>query len=322
MVKVSSRDLKGKGKLVEDEPIMIKGKGKMIETTPTKVFDDEENDMTRLTLGLGFRPNNAISAPPLLPLSLSPPLSFTSQYLTAGLSFNFPEIPELPQWTYANQLNYQAQLPTSAAVGGNGSSSSSNSLVQNHREAPPTRGRRVGVGANPRVMLRPGKQEFIPAVYPWATTRRATVRRFDYLLSEGIVDIRGTVQCKRCEKQYEMGFDARVEFPKIWKYVAENKSRMGDRAPEIWTNPVLPTCRLCDNENSARPVIGEKKRKINWLFLLLGQLLGCCTLNQLKYFCKHSRNHRTGAKNRVLYLTYLGLCLQLDPNGPFYPLER
>ncbi|KAL1809528.1 hypothetical protein ACET3Z_026518 [Daucus carota] len=29
------------------------------------------------------------------------------------------------------------------------------------------------------------------------------------------------------------------------------------------------------------------------------QMLGCCTVEQLKYFCKHTKNHRTGAKDRV-----------------------
>ncbi|KAF9684343.1 hypothetical protein SADUNF_Sadunf04G0108500 [Salix dunnii] len=45
--------------------------------------------------------------------------------------------------------------------------------------------------------------------------------------------------------------------------------------------------------------------------------IGCCTLDQLKYFCKHTKNHRIGAKDRVLFLAYLGLCKQLNPNGPF-----
>ncbi|WOH09609.1 hypothetical protein DCAR_0729067 [Daucus carota subsp. sativus] len=48
------------------------------------------------------------------------------------------------------------------------------------------------------------------------------------------------------------------------------------------------------------------------------QMLGCCTVEQLKYFCKHTKNHRTGAKDRVLYLTYLAICKQLDPKGPFH----
>ncbi|KAL4352204.1 hypothetical protein GQ457_06G007910 [Hibiscus cannabinus] len=52
--------------------------------------------------------------------------------------------------------------------------------------------------------------------------------------------------------------------------------------------------------------------------VLLGKMLGCCKLSELKYFCKHTKNHKTGAKDRVLYLTYMGLCKQLDPTGPFH----
>lgn len=92
---------------------------------------------------------------------------------------------------------------------------------------------------------------------------------------------------------------------------------MCDRAPAIWMNPVLPTCRFCNPDGSLKPDFPKNKKDINWLFLLLGQMLGCCTLEQLKYFCKHTKNHRTGAKDRVLFLTYLALCKQLDPNGPY-----
>ncbi|CAI9786350.1 unnamed protein product [Fraxinus pennsylvanica] len=92
---------------------------------------------------------------------------------------------------------------------------------------------------------------------------------------------------------------------------------MHDRAPGLWINPNLPRCRYYKQENCAKPIISEKKKSINWLFLLLGQMLGCCTLEQIKYCYKHTRNHHTGAKDRVLYLTYLSLCKQLDPYGPF-----
>lgn len=44
------------------------------------------------------------------------------------------------------------------------------------------------------------------------------------------------------------------------------------------------------------------------VFILGQQMLGCCTLEQLKYFYKQTKNHKMGAKDRVLYLTYLGLC--------------
>ena len=66
-------------------------------------------------------------------------------------------------------------------------------------------------------------------VYPWATNSCATVQRIGYLLAEEIIEISGTVQCKLCEKQYEMGYDVRVEFPKILKYVTEIKSGMEDQ---------------------------------------------------------------------------------------------
>ncbi|KAH7510958.1 hypothetical protein FEM48_ZijujUnG0061700 [Ziziphus jujuba var. spinosa] len=120
--------------------------------------------------------------------------------------------------------------------------------------------RSTRVRRNPTQAPREGKSETIPAPFPWATTHRATVHTLDYLVEKQILTVNGDVQCKRCERQYEMEFDLREKFH---------------------------------------------------------EMLGCCTLEQLKYFCKHTKNHRTGAKDRVLYLTYLGLCKQLDPTGPF-----
>ncbi|RYR51030.1 hypothetical protein Ahy_A06g026083 isoform C [Arachis hypogaea] len=81
--------------------------------------------------------------------------------------------------------------------------------------------------------------------------------------------------------------------------------------------PVLPNCEFCNGKNTAVPVIAAKKRNINWLFLFLGQMIGCCKLSQLKYFCKHADIHLTGAKDRLVYYIYLGLCKQLKPQGPF-----
>ncbi|XP_041016291.1 uncharacterized protein LOC121258824 [Juglans microcarpa x Juglans regia] len=168
-------------------------------------------------------------------------------------------------------------------------------------------------------VLGEGKSETIPAPFPWATTHRATVHSLNHLLSNQIYTISGDVQCKRCHHKYEMEYNLMEKFVEVGSLIAAKKSAMHDRAPSFWTNPVLPTCKSCGKENSAKPIIIKKKKAINWLFLLLGQMLGCCTLDQLKYFCKHTKNHRTGAKNRVLYLTYLGLCKQLDPDGPFDP---
>jgi len=176
----------------------------------------------------------------------------------------------------------------------------------------PCRGR---AGRKPSIQaLKQGKSEAVSAPYPWATTRRATVHSLDYLLSKGINVISGNLYCKRCDKQYEVEYDLRQKFMEVACFVSKNKCGMHDRAPAIWMNPSLPNCEFCDQNNYVRPAV-SKKRSINWLFLLLGQMLGCCKLSELKYFCKHTKNHRTGAKDRVLYLTYLALCKQLDPNG-------
>jgi hypothetical protein len=136
------------------------------------------------------------------------------------------------------------------------------------------------------------------------------------MLSNGMKKISGKVQCKKCDQKYEIEYDLEQKFVEVASYVSQHKSAMHDRAPTVWMTPTLPDCKLCGQNNCVKPET-DKKRKINWLFLLLGQMLGMCKLSELKYFCKHTANHRTGAKDRVLYLTYLGLLKQLDPNGPF-----
>ncbi|CAK7341801.1 unnamed protein product [Dovyalis caffra] len=165
-------------------------------------------------------------------------------------------------------------------------------------------------------ILRKGKSETVPAPYPWSTSRRATVHSLEYLLGNGLNVISGLVQCKKCEKQHEIEYDLQQKFMEVASFISENKSTMYDRAPSVWLNPTLPDCNFCHQRNCVKPIM-SKKKSINWLFLLLGQMLGCCQLKVLKYFCKHTKNHRTGAKDRVLYLTYLSLCKQLDPKGQF-----
>ncbi|GKV05758.1 hypothetical protein SLEP1_g17728 [Rubroshorea leprosula] len=161
-----------------------------------------------------------------------------------------------------------------------------------------------------------GKSETINPPYPWARNQRSMIYSLEYLLSKGITKISGEVKCKRCDKKFQMEYDLVEKFREIASYISRHRSSMHDRAPAEWMNPTLPGCVMCKQTNCVKPVIA-KKRAINWLFLLLGRVLGCCKLSELKYFCKHTENHRTGAKDRVLYLTYLGLCKQLDPSGPF-----
>ncbi|GLT52927.1 hypothetical protein SLA2020_262350 [Shorea laevis] len=258
-----------------------------------EVLDDQDETDLQLTLSLSFRPTKprralSVEQPiPPPPLPLPPPLSVLPHQLSPSHPLYMPTLVPEP--------------------------SRSTPPVYHRQEAGPSR----RVRRSPAQVLREGKSDIVPAPFPWATTHRATVHSLNYLVSKQIVTVTGDVQCKRCENQYEMEYNLKEKFFEVGSFIANNKNAMRDRAPIVWMNPGLPKCRFCGQENSAKPIISEKKKAINWLFLLLGQMLGCCTLEQLKYFCKHTKNHRTGAKDRVLYLTYLGLCKQLDPDGPF-----
>ncbi|CAK9142591.1 unnamed protein product [Ilex paraguariensis] len=262
---------------------------------------DEEEDNDFLTLSLSFRPTTRPRHLPPPPTSFIPPPPPPPQSFQSLLSQPLPHHPlqlSPSHPIYIPPISVPLELPLAS---------------MNRQDSGPSR----RIRRNPTQAPREGKSDTVPAPFPWATTRRATVHSLNHLLSNQIFAISGEVHCKRCEQQYEMEYDLREKFVEVGSFVVENKAAMHDRAPSVWMNPILPTCRFCEQENSAKPIISEKKKKINWLFLLLGQMLGCCTLEQLKYFCKHTKNHRTGAKDRVLYLTYLCLCKQLDPNGPF-----
>ncbi|KAI3474470.1 hypothetical protein Pfo_029331 [Paulownia fortunei] len=206
-------------------------------------------------------------------------------------------------------------LPTSLPI----TSQSSFPYQHHHRHQDtvvgPSRKRRVTRRSSNQI-LRPGKTETIPPPYPWATARRATIHNLQYLLAKGINSITGRVQCKRCDRQFDIDYDLHKKFTEVAIFIMKNRDDMRHRAPAAWMNPTLPDCKFCQQNNCVKP-IPSKKKSINWLFLLLGQMIGCCKLSELKYFCKHTRNHRTGAKDRVLYLTYLELCRQLDPEGPY-----
>ncbi|PIA39116.1 hypothetical protein AQUCO_02700357v1, partial [Aquilegia coerulea] len=143
----------------------------------------------------------------------------------------------------------------------------------------------------------------------------ATVHSLEYLRSKNITKIGGEVQCRRCNARYIHEFDLEEKFNEIAEYIHEHKERMDGRASKPWLVPDCPTCNYCGTPDCMRPVLplADQIEEINWLFLLLGQILGFCTLCQLKCFCQHSGNNSTGPKERLLYVTYLALFKQLDP---------
>ncbi|MCL7033477.1 hypothetical protein MKW94_004565 [Papaver nudicaule] len=175
-----------------------------------------------------------------------------------------------------------------------------------------------GGGKNSRLNVRP--ENVIDMAVPpfeWATHKFAKIHSKDDLISRGIHTITGEVQCKKCEHRCTLEFDLQGKLLEVGSFIYHNKENLAHRAPEHWTVPRLEACPSCDQPNSLKPVMPSDKSMINWLFLLLGQMIGCCTLEQLKYFCDKNSQHRTGAKDRLIFLTYLSLCDQLDPTGPF-----
>ncbi|KAK9691099.1 hypothetical protein RND81_09G175900 [Saponaria officinalis] len=162
------------------------------------------------------------------------------------------------------------------------------------------------------------KTDPITPPFQWATNRRATVHSMEYLVSQGINTITGNVQCKKCDEKFEMELNVVEKFRELVAFII-NEGDMRHRAPEKWmeSTNLKGKCGNCGVGDNCKPLIEEKKRNINWLFLVLGQVLGCCTLEQLRWFCKYTNNHRTGAKDRVVFLCYFTLCKQLDPNGRF-----
>lgn len=158
----------------------------------------------------------------------------------------------------------------------------------------------------------------IPPPYPWAGDRRCRVHTLKYLNSQKILHISGEVHCEKCDGTYEVQYNLQKKFSEVTAFVYANVEEMHHRAHTAWMNPVLLNCQLCKEENSARPVIAENKQKINWLFLLLGQMLGFCSTNQLRYFCRHTGNYLTGGKDAVLFRVYMDLCRQVDPTEAFY----
>ncbi|TVT99366.1 hypothetical protein EJB05_55254, partial [Eragrostis curvula] len=149
--------------------------------------------------------------------------------------------------------------------------------------------------------------------FPWATDRPGRHDTLESLLRRGVTTVEGAARCKRCGARTAVAYDLASKYREVRGFVDANRHAMDDRAPDAWMFPALPDCGACGHKGVVWPEIAADKREINWLFLLLGQMLGCCTLEQLKFFCMNTGRHRTGAKNRVLYYAYIEMCNQLEP---------
>ncbi|CAH8388489.1 unnamed protein product [Eruca vesicaria subsp. sativa] len=292
----------------------------------------DDNDAPLHPLSLSLRPPTSYSsqiAPPLLRLAPPSPVApslmtqttWSPRYLMTRFPSSQPYLTTSPSYLLSSSLIYSPYQTLSRG---------SSTPIQ-----PPTFDfltperpvvRPVATAAESRRSYRSQssrnqKDDTIPPPYPWATNKRGAIQSLENLESKQITTITGDVQCKHCEKVYQMSYNLREKFSQVENVFVTRKRLMRERAPAFWTNPEPMRCELCGRDKAVKPVIADRKSQINWLFLLLGQMLGYCTLEQLKNFCKHSKSHRTGAKDRVLYLTYLGLCKMLEPNRELFNRE-
>ncbi|KAG6572025.1 hypothetical protein SDJN03_28753, partial [Cucurbita argyrosperma subsp. sororia] len=120
--------------------------------------------------------------------------------------------------------------------------------------------------------------------YPWSTNQRAVVHTLNYMTSNQILTITGDVKCHHCQRIYKIEYDIVSKFNEIGSFVENNMESLQDRTPRSWIWPDYPTCRFCGTEKGVRPVIPKECEKINWVFLLLGEMNISISLNKTRYF--------------------------------------
>ncbi|KMZ64581.1 hypothetical protein ZOSMA_35G00360 [Zostera marina] len=154
----------------------------------------------------------------------------------------------------------------------------------------------------------------IPPPFPWSSENRATLLTMEELARRGFNTIEGEVQCKRCNVRAVASLQLKERFEVVIHNLLDILKIGNTSAPSKWVNPQFPSCPSCKNVNCMAPIISEKKRNINWLFLYLGETIGMCNLDQLYYFYKHNMFRITGSKIHLLLYTYIGISKQLFPS--------
>ncbi|KAM6574386.1 hypothetical protein CsatA_022713 [Cannabis sativa] len=165
-------------------------------------------------------------------------------------------------------------------------------------------------------------------LYPWARAQPCKVYSFNYLMTNKIMVIKGRVECNICRREFVKELDLQDEFHNIGmgliremtRNMKENRS--GHRDGAVVPRPYATLgCKVCGHKDSVRPIVLDDNDiddfyDINWLFLMLSQLLGWCTCVQLMHFCSTNKipySNKT-YKDRLLFLTYMDLWRQFS--GP------
>ncbi|KAI9123777.1 hypothetical protein K1719_005077 [Acacia pycnantha] len=259
-------------------------------------FMNPEDDSVENNLSLRLRPPSPPPQPPAPPSPTplaqphpvySPPMEFLRSNNPLHFTLELDLFPKSPPTTYSTM-----------------------NLNVNEPPPPPLR-----PPQNPRNNGEDHQNRNIEPPYAWTTNRPAYVHDKSHLEKNFIYTVTGTVRCNKCGKEYPVVFNIEEKLKQFESFVESKKRTMHNRAPPEWTSAQSLVCEHCTGDG-VRPVIDVRKDNINWLFLFLGQMLGYCTLEQLKYFLACTQIHRTAAKDRVLYHTYREIFKQLRPDLP------
>ncbi|XP_021849478.1 uncharacterized protein [Spinacia oleracea] len=174
--------------------------------------------------------------------------------------------------------------------------------------------------------------EYPQPLYPHAKPEPAKIHSLNYLLQNHILIVSKDFKCgnSECNQMYKVTYDIQTKFQELVEFIRteKDKSLNGGVAPEKWLTPTttLPECSNCRRKCDVDSLLGSDDRvsesayhKIDWLFLLLGRLLGVCEWNQLNYFCinnniDRSVNGMVASTSQLLYRVYFDLCRQLQPH--------
>lgn len=162
------------------------------------------------------------------------------------------------------------------------------------------------------------KTMVIEPPYPWATDQRARVHSLTQL--KGIRVVSGKAKCSD-HGHFTVSYNVKEKFREITEFIRNGKEGWNGWAPQPWTIPKPPVCNRKHCRGYCTVIISEKKRAIDWLFLVLGQHVGLCSPAQLRYFCKHNHLPYNGSRLEGLYKVYLTLCKQLHPQETLFDID-
>lgn len=159
-----------------------------------------------------------------------------------------------------------------------------------------------------------------PPPFPWAANTTGTkICTLEYILYTLHIDsVSADFKCMICGDVEKVEYNLAHKYMQVSDYIHRKGTKMGGIASNSWQFPTRPQCKNCNNKRRClEEVIKKDNNSINWLFLFVGKLIGCCKVQQLKEFCEQNEIECSGTKPRLVYLTYLGLCKQLDPQASY-----